>query len=67
MREFWVTVGAMVLGYVLHFVPDRFEARCKRTFTRLPMMCYVLALVVMMVLIVQVKSSDIQPFVYFQF
>ena len=64
---YWQVMALMVLGYVLHFVPARLEQRCKQSFVRLPMWCYVVALVLMVVLIVQVKSSDIQPFIYFQF
>jgi len=67
LTGYWQVMSLMVLGYVLHFVPDRVENRCKRAFVRLPMLCYVLALVMMVVLVIQVKSSDIQPFIYFQF
>ena len=64
---YWQVMVLMMLGFVLHFIPDRIENRCKQAFVRLPMFCYVIALVVMVVIIVQVKSSDIQPFIYFQF
>ena len=64
---YWQVMVLMVLGFVLHFIPDRIENRCKQAFVRLPMFCYVIALVVMVIIIVQVKSSDIQPFIYFQF
>ena len=67
LTGYWQVMLLMVLGFVLHFVPDRVEARCKRAFVSLPMVCYVLVLVVMVVIIIQVKSSDIQPFIYFQF
>jgi hypothetical protein len=64
---YWHVMALMALGFLLHFVPDRIENRCKQAFVRLPMFCYVIALVVMVVIIIQVKSSDIQPFIYFQF
>lgn len=64
---YWQVVALMVLGYVLHFAPDRVEQRCKRMFIGLPTAAYLVALVLMVMLIVQVKSSDIQPFIYFQF
>ena len=67
LTGYWQVMLLMVLGFVLHFVPDCVEARCKRAFVSLPMVCYVLVLVVMVVIIIQVKSSDIQPFIYFQF
>ncbi len=64
---YWKVVALIVLGYALHFVPDQVEQRCKRTFSRLPIVTYWAAMVVMVLLIIQVKSSDIQPFIYFQF
>lgn len=57
----------IALGYVLHFLPDRLEWRAKRTFVKLPIWCYAIALLALIYVIIQVKSSDIQPFIYFQF
>ena len=67
LAGYWKVVALMVLGYALHFAPDDVEQRCKRAFVELPTGCYAMALVLMIVLIIQVKSSDIQPFIYFQF
>jgi len=64
---YWQVMVLMAVGYVLHFLPARLEQRCKRTFVKMPACCYVVALVLMIYLIIQVKSSDIQPFIYFQF
>ena len=64
---YWQVMALMALGYTLHFIPETVEQRCKTAFVRLPIATYVLAAVVMIVLIIQVKSSDIQPFIYFQF
>ena len=67
MTGYWKVMALIVLGYALHFAPDDVEQRCKRAFVKLPTGCYAVALVLMIVLIIQVKSSDIQPFIYFQF
>ena len=67
LTGYWQVMALMLLGYVLHFLPESLEQRCKTAFARLPMVVYVVALVLMIVLIIQVKSSDIQPFIYFQF
>ena len=64
---YWQVMALMALGYTLHFIPETVEQRCKTAFARLPIATYVLATVVMIVLIIQVKSRDIQPFIYFQF
>ena len=57
----------IVLGYALHFVPDGVSLALKKAFVKMPAPLYVIALVLMIVLIIQVKTSEIQPFIYFQF
>ncbi len=64
---YWQVMALMAVGFLLHFAPDSWEQRCKQAFARLPMVAYVVILVAIVVLIAQVKSSDIQPFIYFQF
>lgn len=64
---YWKVFALMALGYLLHFVPDRIESSCRNAFVKLPAACYVLALVMLVWIVVQVKSSEIQPFIYFQF
>ena len=64
---YWQVMVLMALGFALHFVPARVEQRCKQAFAALPLATYAVALVLMIILIIQVKSSDIQPFIYFQF
>ena len=64
---YWQVMALMALGFVLHFAPKRWEDACKHAFIKLPIIAYVIILVAVIVLIMQVKSSDIQPFIYFQF
>ncbi|MBR1543818.1 MAG: MBOAT family protein [Muribaculaceae bacterium] len=64
---YWKVFALMAVGYILHFVPSRAEEACKRAFVKLPAVCYVIALALLVWVVVQVKSSEIQPFIYFQF
>ncbi len=57
----------MIVGYTLHFLPDRFETQAKRWATELPMALQALVIALLIWLVMQVKSGDIQPFIYFQF
>lgn len=57
----------MALGYVMHFVPSSWSDRVRGVVTRSPLVVQVVMMVVMIWLVMQVKSSDIQPFIYFQF
>lgn len=57
----------MAIGYTLHFLPKSFSdtARTAITKSSLPLQIALVAMTIWLVM--QVKSSDIQPFIYFQF
>lgn len=57
----------ILTGYVLHFLPRSLSEGCSRAVVRLPLLGQALLVVGMVYVVVQVKSSDIQPFIYFQF
>ena len=57
----------MGIGYLLHFAPDDWQDACCRGVVRLPLLGTALLLVALIYLVIQIKSSDIQPFIYFQF
>ncbi|RGM49734.1 MULTISPECIES: MBOAT family O-acyltransferase [Bacteroides] len=63
-REVFVLMG---LGYFLHFLPDSWEQTCCKVVIRLPLFGKALLIIGMIYLIIQMKSSEIQPFIYFQF
>jgi len=57
----------MVLGYILHFIPFDIENHAQQLVIRSPFVLKVAYLVVIVFIVVQIKSSEIQPFIYFQF
>jgi alginate O-acetyltransferase complex protein AlgI len=57
----------MLLGYALHFTPQRMSAFCQEKLTNANLVLKAAVVVSVIILIIQVKSSDIQPFIYFQF
>lgn len=65
--NYWEVFALMALGYLLHFLPDSWERACTRAVIRLPLLGKVLLMVLMVYLVVQMKSAEIQPFIYFQF
>lgn len=62
-----VIFALMALGYVLHMLPRTTEAWGKRVVTALPVVVQALLLTVLIWGIMQIKSAEIQPFIYFQF
>lgn len=57
----------MALGYLLHFLPDSWERASTWVVIRLPLLGKVLLMVATIYLVIQMKSAEIQPFIYFQF
>lgn len=60
---FWL----MGIGFLLHFLPDRWQQACERGVVRLPLFGQAMLIVGVIYLVVQVKTGDVQPFIYFQF
>lgn len=57
----------MVLGYAIHFLPSKYAQRIKEAIVSSPFYVKVILFVFMIWLVFQVKNSEIQPFIYFQF
>jgi D-alanyl-lipoteichoic acid acyltransferase DltB (MBOAT superfamily) len=57
----------MALGFVMHFLPERVDMRLARRVADAGFWWQVALLVVVAWCVMQIKSSDIQPFIYFQF
>jgi len=57
----------MLIGYILHFLPASFERKSEQWVIQLPLAGKVVLLATVIFLVIQTKSSDIQPFIYFQF
>ena len=67
IEGYWKVFVLMGIGYLLHFAPDSWQDACCRGVVKLPLLGKALLLVVLIYLVIQIKSSDIQPFIYFQF
>ncbi len=57
----------MAVGFGLHFLPPSWEAAGQRGMTALPLLGKAVLLTLIVALVMQVKSSEVQPFIYFQF
>lgn len=59
--------GVMALGYFTHWVPERWKLELLNGFIRTPLWAKLLITVLVIFVIYQSWSSDLQPFIYFQF
>lgn len=57
----------LLVGYILHFLPRRLRRDTGRMVVRLPFVVQLLLFVSLIFLVFQIKSADVQPFIYFQF
>ena len=57
----------VALGYALHAIPDGFTFSLEGYMGRRSVLTQAVVVTVIIWLVIQVKSADIQPFIYFQF
>lgn len=57
----------MLLGYILHFIPRSIETKACKFVTQMPLFWQAFIIFLLIIFILQIKSSEIQPFIYFQF
>lgn len=57
----------MLLGYGLHVLPKSAEQAAQRVATALPLLGKAFVLTALVALVMQVKSAEVQAFIYFQF
>ena len=55
------------LGFLLHFLPHRYSEGVARKIEMSPVTVKAFAFALLIVLVIQIKSSELQPFIYFQF
>lgn len=55
------------IGYFLHFMPRKAEETFALGLIRLPFAAKAVWMVIIIAIVMQVKSAEIQPFIYFQF
>ncbi|MCS6894608.1 MAG: MBOAT family protein [Bacteroidia bacterium] len=60
-------VGLVLLGYILHTVPMIWVERVEKLFARSPFWVKVTAFIGVIQLILEMRQTYVQPFIYFQF
>lgn len=65
--EYWKVFTLVLLGLIIHWLPDNFKRRYRIVFAGLPIYVMVLIICVVVFIIYQFVTADLQPFIYFQF
>lgn len=55
------------VGMIIHWLPDRWKRRYRIAFATLPLWVMLIAVVLVVFILYQFITADLQPFIYFQF
>lgn len=67
LRTYFPVLLLMGAAYLVHWLPTRFKEWYRGWFINLQLVWQVLLVMLFILIIVQVKTSALQPFIYFQF
>lgn len=64
---YMIVAVMMAVGFFTHFMPSFVSRLSEKCVIKMPLLLQALLIVAATYLFIQVKSSDVQPFIYFQF
>lgn len=67
ISNYWKVFGLIVLGMIIHWLPERFKRWYRINFAMLPLPVMALVAVAVIFVIYQFITADLQAFIYFQF
>jgi len=67
LKGYKVVALLICAGFLFHWIPDNWDSRLQRWMKAVPIPVQSLLLALVIWLVYQAKSADIQPFIYFQF
>lgn len=67
VESYLLIVLAIAGGFLLHFAPSRWNDHLKNHMERTPAVAQAFVLAIALIIIIQVRQSDIVPFVYLQY
>jgi alginate O-acetyltransferase complex protein AlgI len=67
IKGYWIVFLVMLVGYMIHWIPERIKENYRTRFAELPLPIMALVSIVSIICIYQLMSGEMQPFIYFQF
>ena len=64
---YYLIFTLMITGYVIHFMPKKVDLIIQQRVTCMPLWAKAMLLCVAIFIVIQMKSAEIVPFIYFQF
>jgi len=66
-QSYWKVFTFILVGYALHFIPRVYKLLLEEKFSMFPLVLKVGVVAFIIVVVYQIASSEVQPFIYFQF
>jgi D-alanyl-lipoteichoic acid acyltransferase DltB (MBOAT superfamily) len=57
----------MAVGYIIHFLPEKVKESYRGVFIRIPLAAQFAVIMLIAIMLYQLKSTEIMPFIYFRF
>ncbi|HAM11016.1 MAG TPA: MBOAT family protein [Bacteroidales bacterium] len=57
----------MAVGYVIHFLPEKVKESYRGLFIRIPVILQLATVMLIAILLYQMRTTDVMPFIYFRF
>lgn len=67
MAAYWGVFTLFVLGMIIHWLPERTKRRYRICFAKMPLPLMMIVSVMIIFIIYQFVTAEMQPFIYFQF
>ncbi len=62
-----IVFSLILIGMVIHWLPENFKRRYRLWFAKMPTAVMILVCVIIVFIIYQFITADLQAFIYFQF
>lgn len=57
----------MAVGYILHFLPERMKESYRGVFIKIPLVAQLVVIMLIAIMLYQMRTTEIMPFIYFRF
>jgi alginate O-acetyltransferase complex protein AlgI len=57
----------MAVGYLIHFLPERVKESYRGVFIKIPLIAQLVVIMLIAIMLYQVRTTEIMPFIYFRF
>ena len=57
----------MLVGYIIHFLPEKTKESYRGLFIKIPLVAQLAVIMVIAILLYQMRTTEVMPFIYFRF